>query len=111
AEDAGRASPEPGATAATPAPASAPDSTAVTTPSQFANPTSGQPAPAPCAAMVRSEYGQGLGALVYQANLVWRGTPAVVLAYELADPGAAGPGRRAFVMARDGCELLVAQGF
>jgi hypothetical protein len=114
AEDASRASGEEGAAASPSAPdAPATESTSVTsTPplTQYAT-TAGPAAPSPCATTVRSQFGAGLGALVYQADLVWRGTPAVVLAYELNDQAGDGPDRRAFVMARDGCELLVAQGF
>ena len=66
---------------------------------------------APCRREVRSEFGQGLGDLLWTASLRWQGTDAVVLAYRLADTSGGGPDFRAFVMARDGCRLLVVQGF
>lgn len=73
----------------------------------------------PCAEIVRSTYGQGLGPLVYTAYVRWkgagvdatafpRGIPAVVLAYRLADPGPPGLDYRVMVMARQDCRLLVA---
>lgn len=65
----------------------------------------------PCRREVRSEFGQGLGDLLWTASLRWQGTDAVVLAYRLADTSGAGPDFRAFVLARDGCRLLVVQGF
>jgi hypothetical protein len=65
----------------------------------------------PCAGAVRSAFGRGLGPLIYSASLHWQGTPAVVLAYRLEDISATGPDHRAFVMALDGCRLLVVQGF
>ena len=64
-----------------------------------------------CRAEVRSSYGTGLGDLLYTASLRWQDTDAVLLAYRLADPSGPGPDHRAFVMALDGCRLLVAQGF
>ncbi|PLS76577.1 MAG: hypothetical protein CYG61_01305 [Actinobacteria bacterium] len=63
----------------------------------------------PCAATARATYGRGLGPLVYAARLRWQGEPAVVLAYRLAEAGAAGLDYRVLVMARDGCRLLVVQ--
>ncbi|HET7487923.1 MAG TPA: hypothetical protein VFJ85_08340 [Acidimicrobiales bacterium] len=61
-----------------------------------------------CEPIVRQQYGKGLGALEYRASLRWQGTPAAVYAYALSDT----PGKhRAFVMALDGCQLLVVQGF
>ena len=80
---------------------------------------SGRPAPTaqfgggppPCTAEVASTYGAGLGALVYSASLRWKGTPAVLLAYQAADAREAGLGHRGFVMALDGCRLLVVQAF
>ena len=64
-----------------------------------------------CGAEVRSSYGTGLGDLVYTASLRWQDTDAVLLAYRLADTSGPGPDHRAFVMAIDGCRLLVVQGF
>lgn len=62
----------------------------------------------PCTATARSEYGRGLGDLVFQGTLRWEGTPAVVLAYRIE--GATGPlDHRVLVLARDDCRLLVAQ--
>ncbi|HUP70440.1 MAG TPA: hypothetical protein VM142_11585 [Acidimicrobiales bacterium] len=63
----------------------------------------------PCADVVRTSYGQGLGPLVYTALVSWQGTPAVVLAYRLADAGAPGLDYRVLVMARQDCRLLVGQ--
>lgn len=63
----------------------------------------------PCAGVVRTSYGQGLGPLVYTALVRWQGTPAVVLAYRLADAGAPGLDYRVLVMARQDCRLLVGQ--
>ncbi len=62
----------------------------------------------PCAGIVRSSYGRGLGPLVYTALVRWQGIPAVVLAYRLADPGAPGLDYRVMVMALGDCRLLVA---
>jgi hypothetical protein len=66
-----------------------------------------------CEEAVAKDYtkGLGLGPLVYRATLRWQGTPAVVLAYRLADTSGAGADHQAFVMALDGCRLLVVQGF
>ncbi|MGI8685345.1 MAG: hypothetical protein ACR2MO_09705 [Acidimicrobiales bacterium] len=68
---------------------------------------------AACEGAVAKEYAEGLrlGPLVYRATLRWQGTPAVLLAYRLADTSANGPDHQAFVMALDGCRLLVVQGF
>lgn len=73
----------------------------------------------PCAGVVRTTYGRGLGPLVYTALVRWKGAgvdpalfpsgmPAVVLAYRLADPGAPGLDYRVMVMALEDCRLLVA---
>lgn len=65
-----------------------------------------------CADTVRSTYDRGLGPLVYRATVTWQGTPSELLAYRLADAtAAAGPDHRVFVMAVEGCRLLVVQGF
>lgn len=64
-----------------------------------------------CEAAVRADYARGLGPLLYRATLRWQGTPAVLLAYRLADTAGTGPDHRAFVMALDGCRPLVVQGF
>jgi hypothetical protein len=66
---------------------------------------------AACEQAVATEYARGLGPLLYRATLQWQATPAVLLAYRLADTSASGPDHRAFVMALDGCRLLVVQGF
>ena len=66
---------------------------------------------APCRTEVRRDYSQNLGDLVYTADLRWRDTDAVLLAYRLADTSAAGPDYRAFVWSRAECRLLVVQGF
>lgn len=66
---------------------------------------------AACGKVVTTEYGTGLGPLLYRATLRWQGTPSVLFAYRLADTSAEGPDHRAFVMAIDGCRLLVVQGF
>jgi len=66
---------------------------------------------AACQRTVGIEYATGLGTLLYRATLRWQGIPAVLLAYRLADTSANGPDHRAFVMALDGCRLLVVQGF
>jgi hypothetical protein len=50
-----------------------------------------------------------LGPLVLSGRLRWRGQPAVVFVF--ASPGQSQLGRRAFVMAQRGCQLLVAQSF
>lgn len=63
----------------------------------------------PCADTVRTNYGEGLGPLVYTALVRWQGTPAVVLAYRLADTGPPGLDYRVLVMARADCRLLVGQ--
>ena len=63
----------------------------------------------PCAQATRAEFGQGVGPLVYAASLRWQGTPAVVLAYRVAEPAAPGLDHRVFVMSRRGCRLLVTQ--
>ncbi|MBW3668120.1 MAG: hypothetical protein KY443_02800 [Actinobacteria bacterium] len=62
----------------------------------------------PCTGTATSEYGRGLGELVFQGTLRWDGTPAVILAYRIE--GATGPlDHRVLVLARDDCRLLVAQ--
>lgn len=62
----------------------------------------------PCTATARSEYGRGLGDLVFEGTLRWEGTPAVVLAYRIE--GATGAlDHRVLVLAQDDCRLLVAQ--
>jgi hypothetical protein len=85
-----------------------------TSPSTFAAtppPVADPNAAAACQKVVTDDYANGLGPLIYRATLRWQGKPAVLLAYELADTSAAGPDHRAFVMALDGCALLVVQGF
>lgn len=109
AADAGPAGGAEAPAAAAPAPAPAQSSVTPSTPS---NAASADPAAvAACEQAVATEYGRGLGPLLYRATLRWQGTPAVVFAYRLADTSANGPDHRAFVMALDGCRLLVVQGF
>lgn len=102
------ASPAPGASGA-----GAPAGSAVSPPVDAQAPAADEAnaAAAPCEPAVQAEYGAGLGTLRYRATLRWNETPAVVLAYSLADPGGSGPTRRAFVMSLDGCRLLVVQVF
>lgn len=108
---------EKAAALASPAPdasgAGAPAGSAVSPPLDARAPAADEAsaAAAPCEPAVQAEYGAGLGTLRYRATLRWNGTPAVVLAYGLADPGGSGPTRRAFVMSLDGCRLLVVQVF
>ena len=52
--------------------------------------------------------GAGLGTLVYAAAVRWQDAPAEVLVFRV--PGGS-LGYRLFVMARDGCQLLVVQSF
>jgi hypothetical protein len=60
-----------------------------------------------CAGEARATYGRDLGPLVHAATLRWQGAPAVLLAYRArSSPGLE---HRVFVMAREGCQLLVAQ--
>ncbi|MDQ3757224.1 MAG: hypothetical protein M3394_05190 [Actinomycetota bacterium] len=63
-----------------------------------------------CQAAVADEYGTGLGRLVYRAVLRWEDTPAVALAYELAQPNGE-LDHRLYVLAEGTCQLLVAQTF
>jgi hypothetical protein len=63
-----------------------------------------------CEQAVAKEYDTGLGPLVYRATLRWNGTPAVAVAYRLAEPGGE-LDHRLYVLAVDGCRLLVAQTF
>ena len=63
-----------------------------------------------CEQAVADEFDKGLGLLVYRAVLTWKGAPAVAVVYELDD--AKGElDHRLYVLASDGCELLVAQTF
>lgn len=84
-------------------------------PAGAAAPSAAGAAPYPsepvCADTVRSDYDRGLGPLVYRATVTWQGTPSELLAYRLADTSTAGPDHRVFVMAVEGCRLLVVQGF
>jgi hypothetical protein len=63
----------------------------------------------PCLAEAQAAGSGRLGPLVLNGRLRWRGQPAVVLVF--ASPGETQLGRRAFVMAQRGCQLLVAQSF
>lgn len=59
----------------------------------------------PCRAEARTEYGAGIGTLVYGALVAWEDVPAVVLAYER--PAAEGKVTYlGLVLARDGCRTL-----
>lgn len=63
-----------------------------------------------CEQAVAEEFDKGLGLLVYRAVLTWKGAPAVAVVYELDD--AKGElDHRLYVLASDGCDLLVAQTF
>jgi hypothetical protein len=71
-----------------------------------------RPTARPAAACLSEAQAAGsgrLGSLVLTGRLRWRGQPAVVLVF--ASPGQSQLGRRAFVMAQRGCQLLVAQSF
>lgn len=87
--------------AARPPPGEAQDAAGTTLRRRAVNP--------PCAAATRVAYGRGMGDLVYSALLEWQGTPAVALAYRLANPGSPGLDYRLFVVARRDCQLLVVQ--
>ncbi|HVF75973.1 MAG TPA: hypothetical protein VM938_13085 [Acidimicrobiales bacterium] len=64
----------------------------------------------PCGPTAASEYGNGLGPLVYSATLRWEGTASVALVYRIE--GATGAlDHRVLVMATADCRLLVAQTF
>ena len=63
---------------------------------------------APCRGAAQQYGGPRLGALVYVAALRWQGTPGEVLVFHAASGSLP---YRLFVMARVGCELLVAQSF
>lgn len=65
----------------------------------------------PCADEARAAGADRVGALLYSAFLQWRGTAAVVYVFEAPDPKAETLTRRAFVMARRDCRLLVAPSF
>ncbi len=90
------AAPGPGSAAPPASSAAASDSSAVTA----------------CEATVAKDYAQALrlGPLVYRATLRWKGAPAVLLTYRLADTSGPGADHQTFVMATDGCRLLVVQG-
>lgn len=66
---------------------------------------------AACEEAAARDFGDRVGPLLYRATLRWQGTPAVLLAYQLADTSSKGPDHQAFVMALDDCRVLVAQGF
>ena len=61
-----------------------------------------------CEEEVATTYAEGLGSLVYRATLRWDGTPAVAVAYALAEPQGE-LDHRIYVLAVDDCRLLVAQ--
>ena len=64
-----------------------------------------------CLAAAREAAGGPLGPLLYRAALQWEGAPATVFVFRGPDPDASALTRRAFVMARRDCQLLVAQSF
>ena len=70
---------------------------------------SGKQAPLVCIAEAQAAGSGRLGPLVYGARLRWQGQAAVVLVF--ASSGQQQLTQRAFVMAREGCQLLVAQSF
>ena len=61
-----------------------------------------------CRAAAEQYSTSGLGTLVYVSSVHWQGTPGEVLLFRAA--GGSLP-YRLFVMARDGCQLLVVQSF
>ncbi|HEX2040044.1 MAG TPA: hypothetical protein VHF47_09980 [Acidimicrobiales bacterium] len=63
-----------------------------------------------CEKAVAKELDTGLGPLVYRATLRWNGTPAVAVAYRLAQPRGE-LDHRLYVLTSEGCRLLVAQTF
>lgn len=67
------------------------------------------PAAQVCLTEARALGSGRVGALIYTARLRWQGEPAVVVVF--AAPEQTQLDRRAFVMARRGCRLLVAQSF
>ncbi|MEY2565552.1 MAG: hypothetical protein QOE35_81 [Actinomycetota bacterium] len=68
-----------------------------------------RPAATACLSEAQAAGSGRLGPLLLSGRLRWRGQPAVVLVF--ASPGQSQLGRRAFVMAQRGCQLLVAQSF
>lgn len=70
-------------------------------------PTSG----APCLEEAREAGANRVGTLLYSGLLEWQTTPAVVHVFQAPDPQATTLTRRAFVMARSDCQLLVAPSF
>jgi hypothetical protein len=73
-------------------------------------PTAAAATAAPACVAEAQEAGSGrVGTLVFTARLRWQGEPAVVLVFSAPDQ--AQLGRRAFVMARRDCRLLVVQSF
>ena len=81
------------------------------TPSPSVLSTADPAAVAACEEAAAKDFGDRVGPLLYRATLRWQGTPAVLLAYRLADTSSKGPDHQAFVMALDDCRVLVAQGF
>ena len=81
------------------------------TPSPSALSPADPAAVAACEEAAAKDFGDRVGPLLYRATLRWQGTPAVLLAYRLADTSSRGPDHQAFVMALDDCRVLVAQGF
>ena len=66
---------------------------------------------APCQTEAREAGANRVGTLLYTALLEWQTTPAVVHVFQAPDPNAQTLTRRAFVMARSDCQLLVAPSF
>ena len=71
----------------------------------------GATAAPPCLTEAREAGANKVGALLYTGLLEWNTTPAVVHVFQAPDPQAATLTRRAFVMARSDCQLLVAPSF
>lgn len=68
----------------------------------------GAPGGQPCEKQARRAGAKG-AALVLSASLTWQGQPAYV--FVLSDPGAERLSRRAVVLSRSGCSILVVQSF
>lgn len=71
----------------------------------------GAPVGPPCLNEARAAGANRVGALLYTALLEWRASPAVVHVFQAPDPKATTLTRRAFVLARSDCQLLVAPSF
>jgi hypothetical protein len=80
--------------------------TAAASPGAGANPSPASSSQ--CRGAAQQYGGAGLGTLVYAAGVRWQDAPAEVLVFRVS--GGSLP-YRLFVMARDGCQLLVVQSF